>query len=167
MTRWPDGPSCSDIGRKTFPFASKEEAAIRICSAARVSGKSTESSRPSNGECHPFIHSVIFDFTRRNVARSTGTCCLLGAPILKNRTAAADLWNSPDGARYKCFSLRFGRSRNPGEPDNSNCLYFYQRSNPRCAKLGAQLPLSDHITHRINICRVRTSLKSFADAFVK
>lgn len=63
--RWPDGPSCGDIGRKTFPFASEENPAIRVCPFARVPEKPSESFRLSNGECRGSVYSFLFDFPRR------------------------------------------------------------------------------------------------------
>ncbi|XP_014482304.1 PREDICTED: ras and EF-hand domain-containing protein homolog isoform X2 [Dinoponera quadriceps] len=46
--RWPDGPSCGDIGRKTFPFASEKGGTVRVGAVAGVPERPRESFRLSN-----------------------------------------------------------------------------------------------------------------------
>lgn len=107
MTRWPDGPSCGDNSRETFPLASEEEATIPDRSAAGVPGISTEPSHPPNGECRPRLDCFLPLIFSRVPWRTGAVRRLLGAPILNDRIAPRlEMWRRPSGSSSRKTLLR-------------------------------------------------------------
>ncbi|KYM93223.1 hypothetical protein ALC53_00159 [Atta colombica] len=122
MARWPDGPSCGDNSRETFPLASEEEATIRDSSAAGVSGISTEPSHPPNGECRPRFDSFLiphfFARTKYRAYRRRPPSARRADFKRSDRTSRNVAPRRPSGSRKTLFieTPFWGRRNSLGDP---------------------------------------------------